>query len=392
MIDEWKTFENFRVSGLHTRDIRDNWFCNWPKMTYCVIKIKNDDEKPVIEILKSQPGLHAEIQAIQAIEIIYIFTEWIRRRSEPPCIVVDMYLNYSPCSDCAQQLLDFIDNATNTSMNIYFVQLYNAKRRSCEIREDRCYGDGAEPELKCLYDCSRIKIRNFYTKEIWSKLGQILGLGCRPFRNSNERESRLKEDREVAKDFQFIINSQVFGAFYCSGLHSRYGSCKQQETCCVSKIHNGNGESKTFIISSDREETAEEKIVDCLENYIEENCIQKTATIYMNHSPSRYFLNELMNFNEIYFNIRFVKLEGVPHHLCGPQCKTPTYTRRKKRNNKIKIQDMNRNNCDTISCFKKKTWKTLATILDVNIGNWDMGLRYEEDVEVEEAFNKLLEQ
>ena len=385
-----KIFHYFRATGLHELDDDFNkWVCNWLKITYCVIKMKSGNHTDV-KILKNCNGKHAESFAISEIEIYYFIHDNILSSK-----TVDMYLNYSPCSDCAQELIEMVDRI-NISMNIYFVQLYHARRQSCEDRNDRCYGGGDESGLKNLYDCERIKITNFDRYKVWLDLGHILGLGRYPFLNTHQRESRLREDTEVTEDFELIINEIVFDDFFYSGLHETTDCCEQRQACCVSKIDRSSGEpAKVFIKSTTREFSAEEKTLRCLKDYIDREIKSghTTATIYMNRSPSHHFLEELMGWAEIFFHVRLVKLEGVPHDLCGPQCKTPRYNHHQKRRNKKMIREMNDSKWDTISCFKKKTWKNLSSILEirkVNREKRDWELRHDEDENVADALDVIL--
>lgn len=89
------------------------------KTTYLVCKI---DSVPKPLIKGNDQGTHAEEQLKNYLEQMKL-----------PKNKVTVYINNSPCADCAQILKDYLENNKGIHLTLYVTHLYNIRRMSCEM-------------------------------------------------------------------------------------------------------------------------------------------------------------------------------------------------------------------------------------------------------------------
>lgn len=142
--------------------------------TYLVCKI-NSVPKPIIK--ENDKGTHAEQKLIDYLE-----------NKTTATTKVTVYMNNSPCKDCAQKLKHYLKENDGIHLTLYVTHLYNIKRKSCQ---DRAYkeneshikyigNDEHVANYKGLRDLmnlgdNRCKIEAF-TEDVWRELHEVMGL------------------------------------------------------------------------------------------------------------------------------------------------------------------------------------------------------------------------
>lgn len=175
--------------------------------TYLVYTIEGM-HKP--EILKNGT-IHAEKQLISIIQETF---------TGPLKIII--YINNSPCAECANLLKKFLVDNQNIQMVLYIAHLYNIQRRSC-IRRKKArknenhikYISDAKHEENYLGLRNLMSLRGYrcrieaFTKKIWKDLLNVTGISRQIMKNYNRRKkqydrSRKNEDRRIKKDLNGI--------------------------------------------------------------------------------------------------------------------------------------------------------------------------------------------
>lgn len=90
--------------------------------TYLVYEIEGMHNPGILK----NDTMHAEKQLISIIQGNF---------TAPLKIIIYIYINNSPCAECATSLKQFMVDNQNIKMVLYIAHLYNIKRRSCALRE-----------------------------------------------------------------------------------------------------------------------------------------------------------------------------------------------------------------------------------------------------------------
>ena len=180
----------FYKSGLHGK-----W---WPKETQCVCvymyrqsgKVEDDFRN-----FKNTARKHAEIPML----------EYLQSLAEPvKPILVCLYINNTPCKDCSQQILNYLQTHPYVGIEIIFCQLYNIQRNSCltRCRGRLCSGIGVTPNdagltpneagLKDLW-MNNVLMRPFSGEEDWQQLERILNHLYFPMPENQSFESKYQQ-------------------------------------------------------------------------------------------------------------------------------------------------------------------------------------------------------
>lgn len=154
-----KDFKTFRSTGTHGLE--------WPSLTRCAVIIRDGDNTiESVNIFENNNGIDAEKDAITYLMSLPKVKEDGR---------IELYINWSPCDECSQQLLNF-SKEKNAELTIIFASLYYIERPSCiekehthENAERKNYRDG----LKQLNEDPQITIRTFENND-WVELFRIL--------------------------------------------------------------------------------------------------------------------------------------------------------------------------------------------------------------------------
>lgn len=175
--------------------------------TYLVYKIEGM-HKP--GILKNDTT-HAEKQLISIIQ---------GNCTAPLNIYI--YINNSPCAECATSLKKFMVDNQNIKMVLYIAHLYNIKRRSCALREIL---KKESPHIhripKAIHEDTYLGLRNLmsigghrcrieaFNKKVWEDLLALTGISTQMMDNYNRRKkgydrSRQNEDKRIKKDLNGI--------------------------------------------------------------------------------------------------------------------------------------------------------------------------------------------
>ena len=187
-------FNVFYKSGLHGT--------MWPKgRTVCICKYMfelGDKNKYVGFALKENEvsQLHAEVQLLRHLEDLEenqgIIPKYL-------CI----YINYSPCSDCSNELLIYLETHPSVGIEIVFCQLYYVQRRSCQQRrpERKCCLNGITEHEKGLYNlkANNVSLRP-YNREDWKHLIKIL--------------YHLKETNPSEYEGQILLDEGLYKMFF----------------------------------------------------------------------------------------------------------------------------------------------------------------------------------
>jgi len=177
-------FDQFYDSGLHRRNNEGERTNTWPRENYCVFQIDSDGPELIKNFVREE---HAEIFMMDYLES---FNDY---QGE-----VIVYMNYSPCSDCANKLVEFAWE-WEMELTIYFVQLYRVKRQSCKY-DPRCKCRGNKANENGLrYLEQHVTLRHFHYAQ-WDSLAALLRV------ENTYDDSREREDQEIGNDFQHILN------------------------------------------------------------------------------------------------------------------------------------------------------------------------------------------
>lgn len=144
------------------------------KTTYLVCKI-DSVPKPIIK--GNDQGTHAEKQLVDILKEMTLLQE-----------EVTVYINNSPCADCALILKTYLKEKKGIHLTLYVTHLYNIRRMSCKMGADAKKNEGHmkfinenehEANYKGLRDLmslgdNRCKIEAF-TGDVWRELGEVMG-------------------------------------------------------------------------------------------------------------------------------------------------------------------------------------------------------------------------
>ena len=109
--------EKFWKSGLHG--------AKWPmKETYCVCLYKKDGKEQPPLIKNNQPGEHVERVVLRELEDYSNVSQ------------ITMYLSYSPCHECCDEILEFKRVHPRCEITIIFPRLYFIRSNCCAFCEN----------------------------------------------------------------------------------------------------------------------------------------------------------------------------------------------------------------------------------------------------------------
>lgn len=175
--------------------------------TYLVYKIEGM-HKP--GILKNDTA-HAEKQLISIIQGNF---------TAPLKIII--YINNSPCAECATSLKQFMVDNQNIKMVLYIAHLYNIKRSSCVLRAAlKKESRHVDCIPKAFHEKNYLGLRNLmsigghrcrieaFKKKVWEDLLALTGISTQMMDNYNRRKkgydrSRQNEDKRIKKDLNEI--------------------------------------------------------------------------------------------------------------------------------------------------------------------------------------------
>lgn len=136
--------------------------------------------------------------------------------------VVTVYQNNSPCSNCTEKLINFLEENKGVSLKLFVTSLYNIRRESCR-REDH-YALVSESKHKANYNGLRNLMNhdrceiNAYTKDDWKKLLDLVTVSKevkeKLLRDYGEKKeindrSREVEDTRIKNDLEHIITHEL---------------------------------------------------------------------------------------------------------------------------------------------------------------------------------------
>lgn len=149
-----------------------------------------------------------------------ILIHQLRNFEEP--LKITVYINNSPCFNCANLLKKFLNKNQRFQMVLYITHLYNIKRRSCLLRKTKGKNeDHTETFTDDLHVTTYNGLRDLmmlrgnrcridaFTKKVWEDLLNVTGLSSQMLDNYTRRKkgydrSRQNEDRRIKKDLNGI--------------------------------------------------------------------------------------------------------------------------------------------------------------------------------------------
>lgn len=165
-------------------------------------------------ILKNEPS-HAEEKFINLL--------WKNHKGP---LKITIYINNSPCAECAKLLKEFVENNQNIQMVFYITHLYNIKRSSCILRKKTGKDERHIKYIrKANHEDNYRGLRNLmslggnrcrfeaFTEKVWKDLLVLSGISKELAKlqmgNYNRRKkgydrSRQNEDRRIKKDLNWI--------------------------------------------------------------------------------------------------------------------------------------------------------------------------------------------
>ncbi|XP_062585060.1 uncharacterized protein LOC134246714 [Saccostrea cucullata] len=164
--------------------------------------------------IKNAYKKHAELTLIEKLSSLYPHNRPMH---------VDVYMNNSPCRDCALELLEFLEASRQTQITVYFANLYNIRRKSCIIsmekhvkKVEKNDDDQNSEGLRRLMDHKRCKLLPF-NLPAWTELYDIFGVQDPEFElnvdytlmKAGKDRSREKEDLLLLEDLDYIYLQEI---------------------------------------------------------------------------------------------------------------------------------------------------------------------------------------
>jgi len=293
-------FNSFHDSGLHPRN-NEGERVEWPKKTYCVFQVMyNDNDNKEQFIVESTNDSHAEIKMMDTLK------RFTNLEGE-----ISIYINYTPCSNCANRLIKFVsDLGWRMHLVIYFVQLYNVRRESRQ-EENIITMEESETNKKYLRKLAQYVTLSNFTEQQWDELAALLNV------RNTAGANRQEEDIKVSSLFSQVLDMQrVTDAF----LYSQYNYKHDDGTVEYAErplfiilkeriVKFGGGYPKTFVFESEHEALQFLKVVPYKDIEHKNNVI-----LHMTRSPTVKFINDLVKLarnKNTSFYIPFTKLHAT---------------------------------------------------------------------------------
>lgn len=184
----------------------------------CQAQLDEDDDKSIY-IYETSVGSHAEEQMLRKLREKIHDMKTEKGEAVKNKLKITVYINNSPCSDCADKLLEFLKENTNAVLEMFVASLYKINRKSCEQSEhfhSKNYPID-KPEHKKNCDGLR-KLMNHdhcsiyaYKIENWIKLLEIVPVTDEYKRNfrTTHRNERKTEDDNIKSDLDHICKEDT---------------------------------------------------------------------------------------------------------------------------------------------------------------------------------------
>lgn len=175
----------------------DNW--EKAKTTYIIAKIIADGKERILR-LKNETGMHAE-------KVL------IRKLNELNVSDVTLFMNNSPCYQCATALIEYLDTKEDVEITLFVTCLYMIKRKSCENLSKCIKKTKNNKWLKYLGNHDLCTIKGF-TKKSWTELLKLMDVSVEfrkhfleeyPIQQSDSARSREEEDANIRSDLRKIL-------------------------------------------------------------------------------------------------------------------------------------------------------------------------------------------
>lgn len=199
----WKTVLNHRYGYMPSQGLAST--------TYLVCTIDGVHEPIILNNVNN----HAEMNLIQYLETKY----------KGP-MKMTIYINNSPCADCAKSLKKFLEINVNIQLILHVTHLYNIIRTSCKLRADAGKDENHIHFIKGKNHVANYRgLRNLmslggnrcrieaFTKDVWLALLAVMGMSKESRKRviqlyglklGNYDRSRKDEDRRIKKDLNHI--------------------------------------------------------------------------------------------------------------------------------------------------------------------------------------------
>lgn len=167
------------------------------RTTYLIGKIKVKD-KMIIVKLTNVNNMHTEIILKKKLE-----------KLEETVEKITLYSNNSPCFDCANELIEYLDKNKNVHLTLFVTNLYMVKRRSCVehhsdltcVKYETSYNKNLR-KLKSHVQCSIDGFR----MENWAELLDIMEISPECKEQISEKYNKAQPDpaRSRAEEDEYI--------------------------------------------------------------------------------------------------------------------------------------------------------------------------------------------
>ncbi|KAK7474440.1 hypothetical protein BaRGS_00034323 [Batillaria attramentaria] len=191
----YEILETFKNSGLHGT--------GWPVTTYAVVPASILGDKIIVQ----NSTVHAEKRLVQKLSQNIGKVEDLQNLTN-----LKIFLNYSPCADCADVIADFArDVRGKLQVHVVFASLYNIQRESCQKNCNHKLCDTVRHEenkegLKLLLEAGVI-LKTFCAAD-WDELQATLGFNLENI--VRERwDDGLDEDEVMEDDLWELLGEEI---------------------------------------------------------------------------------------------------------------------------------------------------------------------------------------
>ena len=207
-------FTTFLNSGLHG--------AVWPKDVYSVIGFTEFCNNPLqltcVAVIKNNSDCHSEQNAISSLR------QKLRQRCLPSQ-TLRWFINYSPCRNCSDEIIQFIQEARTfgvvITIKMTFSFLYKIRRPSCE--------ELSHPHIQCIspwdhqknvegleqLERNGVSVCTFRGAADWEELSRLLSVEhlSHPFLYGHGSR-RQEEDAVMRTDFYRLVPRPSFKGYY----------------------------------------------------------------------------------------------------------------------------------------------------------------------------------
>ncbi|EDL04624.1 apolipoprotein B editing complex 3, isoform CRA_c, partial [Mus musculus] len=238
----------------------------------CYEVTRKDCDSPVSlhhGVFKNKDNIHAEIC------FLYWFHDKVLKVLSPrEEFKITWYMSWSPCFECAEQVLRFLATHHNLSLDIFSSRLYNIRDPENQQNLCRLVQEGAQVAAMDLYEF----------KKCWKKFVDNGGRRFRPWKklltNFRYQDSKLQE---ILRRVHLLSEEEFYSQFYNQRVkHLCYYHGMKPYLCYQLEQFNGQAPLKGCLLSEKGKQHAEILFLDKIRSM---ELSQVTITCYLTWSP-----------------------------------------------------------------------------------------------------------